>query len=80
MRVSVARVHVRRIDWWRVVTELSAHGYGKDHIHHAIGRSPSWAMTLKNIGCEPRHCDGQALLQLWSTVVDKPIDQAPRLD
>ena len=80
MRISIARIKVPRVDWWRVVTDLSANGYGKDHIHHAIGRSPSWVMHLKNIGCEPKHKDGQALLALWSTVTDRPVEAAPRIE
>jgi len=80
MRISVARVVVPRIDWWRVVMDLQARNYSKDHIHHAIGRSPSWVQTLKNLGVEPRHRDGQALLQLWSSVTDRPVESAPKMD
>ncbi len=79
MRISVAKIEVPRVDWWRVVTDLQARQYTKDHIHHAVGRSASWVLTLKNLDCEPRHRDGQALLQLWSSVTEKPIDQAPRV-
>lgn len=80
MRLSVARIRVPRIDWWRIIMDLQAHQYSKDHIHHAIGRSPSWVTHVKNKACEPKYRDGQALLTLWATVTERPIESAPRVD
>lgn len=66
------------VDWWRVVTDIQLSGCDKALLYRAAGRSKSWARSLKNEFREPRHSDGEALIDLWAMVTFKPRAALPR--
>lgn len=67
-----------RIDWFRVITELQASGFGYRDIARRIGVDHVTVAGWK-AGAEPRHSDGERLLALWCEVGDHPREQAPRI-
>jgi hypothetical protein len=63
---------IKRIDWFRVIVDLERERWSLERIAIAVDRSKGWVSNLKNIpGTEPRWCDGQLLLGLWSHVTGK---------
>lgn len=67
-----------RVDWFRVVAELQGKGYNIENIAAAIGVPKSTLMGWRNFPYhEPRHADGERLVQLWCQVVDQPRDALP---
>lgn len=66
---------VIRIDWFRVIVDLGIHGWVPDRIAEHVGVRRSTVYLWKQ-GGEPRHCDGEKLLQLWRNQTGR--DQAPR--
>jgi hypothetical protein len=67
-----------RVDWFRVVAELQGAGYNTENIAAAIGVARSTLMGWRNPPyAEPRHADGERLVQLWCRVVEQPRDALP---
>lgn len=67
-----------RVDWFRVVAELQGKGYNIENIAAAIGVAKSTLMGWRNFPYhEPRHADGERLVQLWCQVVGQPRDALP---
>lgn len=67
-----------RIDWWRVIADLGVQGYSLRRISDELMVGKSWLDALKNQGHEPRHRDGEMLLQLWAQAMGKEMAEAPR--
>lgn len=67
-----------RIDWWRVIVELGYQGYSHQRIADELMVGKSWVAGVKNSGHEPKHGDGEMLLELWARVLGKPMSEAPR--
>ena len=67
-----------RVDWFRVVAELQGKGYKIENIAAAIGVAKSTLMGWRNPPySEPRHADGERLVQLWCRVTGLPRDAIP---
>jgi hypothetical protein len=66
-----------RVDWFRVMAELQARGYNLENIAAAINVPKSTLMGWRNLGAEPRHADGERLVQLWCRVIGEPRDALP---
>lgn len=68
-----------RIDWFRVLVDLSENGWSKTRVAAHLGRSDGWVMHLKNSpDADPRHRDGEELLSLWADVTGNRPAYAPR--
>lgn len=68
----------RRIDWWRVITDLNYAGFSNGRIADELLVSKSWVASVKNDGTEPRYRDGDMLLALWVRATGKQVQDAPR--
>jgi hypothetical protein len=65
-----------RVDWFRIIDELTRQGVSLYGIEAAIGLSPQKLCGYKQ-GSEPKHTDGEALLGLWCQVTSKRREMAP---
>lgn len=65
-----------RIDWFRVIVDLSRQGVSLYGIQCATGINKSTLSGYKS-GAEPRHSDGELLLGLWISVMQKGREDAP---
>jgi hypothetical protein len=73
------RARPARVDWFRVIVNLERNECPQRDVAAALGMSQSWVHHLKNSpGAEPRFDDGNALLDLWCEVMDKPLCDVPR--
>lgn len=68
-----------RVDWWRVIVDLGYQGYSHQRIADELLVSKSWLAGVKNAGHEPRHHDGEMLLELWARATRRPTAEAPRV-
>lgn len=69
-----------RVDWWRVITDLNYAGYSNGRIaEELLLVSKTWIARLRNENTEPRHRDGEMLLDLWARVMRCQASDAPRL-
>jgi len=55
----------RRVDWWRVITDLSCKGMTMEAISSSASVPLSTLAGYKNLNVEPKHADGERLLSLW---------------
>lgn len=66
-----------RVDWFRVTAELQGRGFTLDRIARAIDVPKSTVMGWRNLDAEPRHIDGESLIDLWCEVHQSPRDALP---
>jgi hypothetical protein len=53
------------IDWPRVILELRGAGVSLTQIARSLDVGIATVHGWQNLGAEPRHSDGEALLELW---------------
>lgn len=66
---------MERVDWFFIITDLQRVGVYPEMIARRLDVSRGTIQNFRNSGTEPRHCDGQALLNLWRTATGK--DEPP---
>jgi hypothetical protein len=66
-----------RIDWFRTLVELQDKGYNITSVSAAIDVPKSTLMGWRNLDAEPRHADGERLVDLWCQVYRLPRDALP---
>lgn len=71
-------IDVRRVDWWKVITDLTSRGYRVVQIAAITGIPKSTLLTYRNLDAEPRHADGEALRVLWEQVMRPPLPTRDR--
>jgi hypothetical protein len=68
------------VDWFRIIIDLERAGFSHGRIADECLMGKTWVWSLKNVpDHEPRHWDGQVLLSVWSTAMDMPASDAPRM-
>ena len=67
-----------KIDWFRVIVDLERSGYSHVSTAFSIGVAKRTVGGWKN-GSRPRFEEGEKLLQLWSRVLGKGQESAPRV-
>lgn len=72
----IAAVVDTRIAWFRVFDELKRADWSVYRIEREIGVPKTTLLGWKT-GAEPKHADGERLINLWQSVTDKPRDQLP---
>lgn len=65
-----------RVDWFRVLTELKRHGIAHSGIRGAIGIPESTLQGYKT-GSEPKHVDGERLIEFWCQVTGRTRAELP---
>lgn len=66
-----------RVDWFRVIVELERQGFTPYDIGTQVGAARSTVVHWRNDGTEPRHLDGELLIQFWSAATCKGRDDLP---
>lgn len=67
-----------RIDWFRVLADLNYQGLRSQQIADRIQVARTTVVGWKQ-GAEPKHADGETLLELWVAITGKPRKYAPRV-
>ncbi|AYR26906.1 hypothetical protein RC54_03910 [Herbaspirillum rubrisubalbicans] len=65
-----------RIDWFNVFADLKRAGWSMYRIDEQLNISKSTLMGWKE-GAEPKHFDGERLIQLWTDVTGQKREQLP---
>lgn len=69
----------RAVDWWRVITDLERAGCSHSRIASEVLRGKAWVDGLKNVpGYQPKHGDGEVVIELWCRYTGHPRDNLPR--
>jgi hypothetical protein len=77
---SVYRQRYRmRIDWFRVLADLERLGMNNRSIARHLG-IPKSTIAYWKAGNDPRHSDGEHLIELWCETVHKPREGLPIRD
>jgi hypothetical protein len=69
-----------RIDWFRVLADLDHKGLGNRSIARSLKIPKSTIAGWKDGIHEPRHSDGERLIELWCKTVGKPREGLPIRD
>lgn len=67
-----------RVDWFQLLTDLQRHGFPSLQVAKVIEVPHSTVMGWKNEGAEPKHADGERLVDLWIGVTGRNRHQMPR--
>jgi hypothetical protein len=65
-----------RVDWFRLIADLSRKGFTTRSMADAIHVPPSTLLGWKQ-GAEPKHVEGERLVLLWMDLVQKPREDLP---
>jgi len=65
-----------RVDWFKVITQLSRAGYSPHVVSDAIGVPRSTLIGWKQ-GAEPRYTEGERLVSLWCLSMDRDRSKLP---
>ena len=73
-----ARPRLQRpsVSWWHVIVMLERHGYTHGAIAAAIGSARANVENWKN-RAEPKHTDGELLIELWCNVTQQDRSELP---
>ncbi len=74
-----ARLGPKRIDWFRVITDVLRSGYSIQGAADEIGVARTTLIGWKQ-GAEPRYSEGDQLVLLWCRVAKKGRDMLPTTD
>lgn len=69
-------INIHKIDWFRILTDLSRSGYSLQDIADELDVVASTLIGWKK-GASPRHHSGEALIELWCRVTEKGRHQLP---
>lgn len=60
---------MERVDWFRVITNLSRAGMSSKQIGKEVGKNGRTVNYWKNGICEPRYSEGAQLLAVYRSVI-----------
>lgn len=66
-----------RVDWPRVLEEIRREGYSLSEIAQFTRIPKTNLMGYRNLGAEPLHATGVAILKFWAQTTAKRSDDAP---
>lgn len=66
----------RRVDWFKVITQLSRAGHSPHMVSDSIGVPRSTLIGWKQ-GAEPRYTEGERLVSFWSQVTGRDRKSLP---
>ncbi len=70
-------INIHKIDWFRILTDLSRFGYSLQDIADELDVVASTLIGWKK-GASPRHHTGEALIELWCRVTEKGRHELPK--
>jgi hypothetical protein len=65
-----------RVDWFRVLADLKAHGVSLRGIRRQI-QIPETTLNYYKQGGEPKHANGEVLIAFWCQVTNREREQLP---
>lgn len=65
-----------RVDWFRVIADLTRRGYTTRSLADAIHVPPATLLGWKQ-GAEPKYGDGERLVLLWAELTDTDRARVP---
>lgn len=74
----IRQVTVRRVDWFRVLTDMRTLGLTLKVITAATGVSKATLLDLRNQEADPKTHQGELLIALWVRTTGRPADEVPR--
>ena len=63
----------KRVDWPRIIEDLRRTGLSVEGMSEATGIPRSTLLGYRNLDAEPKHADGEALLNLWRRRMMPPL-------
>jgi hypothetical protein len=66
-----------RIDWFRVFADLRKHGWTVPNIAEQIAIPRTTMRDWCNSGAEPRHCDGEMLIEFYCWALGRTRAELP---
>lgn len=66
----------KRVDWFRVITDMSRAGYSAHVVANVIGVARTTLIGWKQ-GAEPRYTEGERLVDLWCRTLRKDRSKLP---
>lgn len=67
------------VDWAQVLAGVRRAGLSYDNIANEMGMAKSTLMGWSKPGTEPRHCDGERLLELWRIRLGTPVPRRSQI-
>lgn len=77
--MRIERSLTPRIDWFRILADLQYHGCNNTEVAEALN-VPQGTLRGWKEGSEPRHHDGQRLMELWQVFTNRSYDERPMTD
>lgn len=74
----IRQVVVRKVDWFRVLTDLRYCGLTLRVITACTGISRATLLDLRNQDADPKMLQGELLLELWCQTTGRSTDEVPR--
>lgn len=65
-----------RVDWFRVITDITITGVTLYELASEVGVSKSTVHGWKS-GAEPKHGDGESLVAFWCRITNRGRDRLP---
>lgn len=69
-------MHSVKVDWFRILKSLNRLGYSGQQIADEIDVAKSTLLGGRQ-GAEPRHSSGEALIELWCSILSRERSQLP---
>ena len=70
-------VNIHKIDWFRLLSDMSRQGYSLQDIADELDVVASTLIGWKK-GASPRHHTGEALIEMWCRVTGKCRQELPK--
>jgi hypothetical protein len=67
-----------RVDWFSIFDDLKRQGFSLYEVEMRISVPKATLHGWKS-GAEPKYCEGERLLWLWSEVTRRPRESAPKI-
>lgn len=74
---NVPVISINKIDWFRILADLSRKGYSLQGIAEELDVVASTLVGWKK-GASPRHHTGEALIEMWCCVTGRTRQDVPR--
>lgn len=68
----------RRVNWFQLLVDLKRHNVTAYDVERMLDVSRTTVLRWGQ-GSEPRHDDGELLLELWCRLTGRSKDEAPRI-
>lgn len=75
--MTLRPIPVQRVDWFQVLMDLKRAGLSSAAVAAMVVVSKSTVIGWKNLGAEPKHVEGERLVELWCRATGLTRDKLP---